>query len=79
MLAALARGLHWSEAEAKEFRRDLDFYAHAPSSAFADRCALLLDPSMLEQARRAAVQFQVEVENTAGRLLRSVLRLQRRH
>ncbi len=78
LLASLARGLRWSKTDLGEFRRDLDFYAHAPASAFADRCALLLDPSMLEQARHAAIRFQVEIENTAVKLLRGVLRLRRK-
>jgi hypothetical protein len=35
---------------------------------FADRCALLLDPAMMEQARRAASEFEVEIGRAAARM-----------
>ncbi len=41
---------------------------------FVGRVALLLDPSMLEQARRAARKFHGEVELLARKLLRQTLR-----
>jgi len=41
---------------------------------FVGRVALLLDPSMLEQARRAARKFHGEVERLAQKLLRETLR-----
>ena len=62
-----------AEAEAQAFRRDLETYTRwrgrdllAPSrrrdaqdgSPFPDRCAILLDSAMMEQARRAAAEFQ---------------------
>jgi len=34
--------------------------------------ALLLDPSLMEQARRAAAKFQVELNAAADRTLRTV-------
>jgi hypothetical protein len=37
-----------------------------------DRVALLLDPSLMEQARRSAGKFQVEINATADRVLRKV-------
>jgi len=37
---------------------------------FADRVAMLLDPSLMEQARRAAAKFQVEINASADRILR---------
>jgi hypothetical protein len=40
---------------------------------FVGRVALLLDPSMLEQARRAARKFHAEVERLARKLLRQTL------
>jgi len=60
------------EAEAKAFARDLGIYSswlernpklHAQgklsdSAPFPDRCAILLDPAMMEQGRRAAALFQ---------------------
>jgi hypothetical protein len=41
---------------------------------FVGRVALLLDPSMLEQARRATRKFYGEVEQLAQKLLRQTLR-----
>jgi len=41
---------------------------------FVGRVALLLDPSMLDQARRAARKFHVEVARLAQKLLRQTLR-----
>ena len=41
---------------------------------FVGRVALLLDPSMIEQARRASRKFYGEVERLAQRLLRQTLR-----
>jgi hypothetical protein len=40
---------------------------------FVGRVALLLDPSMLEQARRSAREFYVEVERLGQRLLKQTL------
>jgi len=40
----------------------------AGESPFADRCALLLDPSMMEQARRAAAAFETEIARTGARI-----------
>ncbi len=40
---------------------------------FVARVALLLDPSMLEQARRAARKFHVELGPLARKLLRKTL------
>ena len=37
-----------------------------------DRTALLLDPSLMEQARRAAGKFQMELNAAADRVLRGV-------
>ncbi|MBZ5643375.1 MAG: hypothetical protein LAO19_11490 [Acidobacteriia bacterium] len=41
---------------------------------FVGRVALLLDPSMLEQARRASRKFHAEVERLAQNLLKETLR-----
>jgi hypothetical protein len=61
-------------ADRSAFDRDLEMYrdwrlrggsraaaSSAVESPFADRCALLLDPSMMEQARRAASAFESEL------------------
>jgi hypothetical protein len=82
-LASLGRSLEWSladtAAESAAFRRDLEMYQRwssgspagrdvARESPFADRCALLLDPAMMEQARRAASEFEVVVDRAAARM-----------
>jgi hypothetical protein len=41
------------------------------SGPFVDRTALLLDPSLMEQARRAAGKFQMELDTAADRVLRT--------
>jgi len=38
-------------------------------SPFYDRCALLLDPSMMEEARHAAAEFEKEVVRAAARIM----------
>jgi len=87
--ASLGRALRWSPADADEFLRDLEIYSQlapvekTPSpgraavrtdGAFVDRCALLLDPSMFESARRAAHRFQGEVERLADKTISGILR-----
>jgi hypothetical protein len=84
---ALGQALEWTDEDAREFWRDLEIYrmlsgkAHAQSTRqrsgmvsgpFVDRVALLLDPSLMEQARRAAGKFQVEIDGAADRVLRKV-------
>lgn len=46
-------------------------------SPFVGRTALLLDPSMLEQARRAARKFHGEVERLTQKFFRQTLRIRR--
>jgi hypothetical protein len=65
-----------AQSEAEAFRRDLETYTKwrardplspprrsgAPDgSPFPDRCAILLDAAMMEQARRAAAEFQTDL------------------
>jgi hypothetical protein len=85
---ALGQWLEWSDADAQEFWRDLECYErlNAPernpgsarsakgnvSGPFADRVAMLLDPSLMEQARREAGKFQNELSAAADRLLQKV-------
>jgi hypothetical protein len=85
---ALGQSLDWSDDDAQEFWRDLELYekltarelrrpagrvTRAPASGpFVDRVALLLDPSLMEQARRAAGKFQLELHAAADRVLRRV-------
>jgi len=82
---ALGQSLSWSEEDAQEFWRDLELYEMlaarepsrpagraAASGPFVDRVALLLDPSLMEQARRAAGKFPLEINAAADRVLRKV-------
>ena len=85
---SLGQSLDWADDDAQEFWRDLGFYeklsagqprrtsgsvARAPASGpFVDRVALLLDPSLMEQARRAAGRFELELHASADRVLRNV-------
>jgi hypothetical protein len=43
--------------------------AQTQVSPFCDRCALLLDPSMMEEARQAAAEFETEVVHAAARIV----------
>src|ERR1700722_131811 len=82
---ALGQALTWDNDDAQQFWRDLELYEMlsarepsrparraAASGPFVDRVALLLDPSLMEQARRAAGKFQLEIDAAAGRVLRRV-------
>ena len=44
----------------------------APSDPFVDRVGFLLDPSLMDQARRTAGKFQLELSGAAGHVLRRV-------
>jgi hypothetical protein len=86
--AALGAQLRWTPADIAEFQSDqlllTQMSAAQPRSTkpgrgaapgpFADRCALLLDPSMLEKARQAAARFQLEVESLAEKVLAGVFK-----
>jgi len=83
-LEALGRNLEWPlterETEAEAFRRDLETYTSwhhrdgtAPAKAktgspFPDRCAILLDSAMMDQARRAATKFQSDLLHASKRI-----------
>ena len=82
---ALGQALGWTNDDAQEFWRDFELYEmlstrepsrsagrSAASGPFVDRVALLLDPSLMEQARRAAAKFQPEINAAADRVLRRV-------
>jgi hypothetical protein len=71
-------------AEAQALDRDLEMYwrwgqrsalasqprrVAAGESPFADRCAILLDPPMMEQARRAAALFETQIVRVGARIL----------
>lgn len=85
---ALGQGLNWKNEDAGEFWRDLELYEKlsnrdswsgagsygrtGASGPFVDRTGLILDPSLMEQARRAAAKFQVQLNAAADRVLRKV-------
>jgi hypothetical protein len=85
---ALGQALDWTEDDARQFWRDFSLYERLSSKEprrnsrnagrggvsgpFVDRTALLLDPSLMEQARRAAGKFQWELNAAADRVLRKV-------
>ena len=85
---ALGQSLDWTDDDAEEFWRDFGLYeklsaieprrfsgkaASAPGSGpFVDRVAILLDPSLMDQARRAAGRFELELRAAADRVLRKV-------
>lgn len=85
---ALGQALQWTDDEAEEFWRDLELYeklmAHEPhraaaanrrfsvSGPFVDRVGLLLDPSLMEQARREAGKFELDLKAAADRVLRTI-------
>lgn len=91
---ALGRSLDWTDRDAEEFWRDLELYEQlaareprrpalrasrtAASGPFVDRVAMLLDPSLMEQARRAAGKFQIELHAAADRILRRTFAPRRR-
>lgn len=71
------------ETEAQSFWKDLDTYASwvkdngaaqssgsglKTGSPFPDRCAILLDSAMMDQARRSAARFQSELLNAGRRI-----------
>lgn len=85
---ALGQALEWTERDAEEFWRDLELYEKlraveqkrsgrsaraVPTGPFVDRVAFILDPSLMEQARRATAKFESELDGAADRVLRTVL------
>lgn len=88
LLAALTRAHQWSAGDALDFQSDLALYAQMLARAprqtrrrkpfevaegpFVDRCALLLDPSMMEKARFAAGRLLVELERVTCRLVEKI-------
>jgi hypothetical protein len=82
---ALGTALHWEQEDLDAFWRDRELYeslkpveqkkpgrgkfAAPPSGPFADRCGFLLDPSLLEFARRAAAKFRTELHTVASAVL----------
>jgi nucleotide-binding universal stress UspA family protein len=88
LVASLAEKLSWAPEEREAFGRDLGLYlrldprggegrvgrARPPEGPFVDRSALLLDPPMLAQARRAAAAYLAELEAHGERAFRRAFR-----
>lgn len=89
-LTFLGGSLAWDNEERESFRRDLTMYMRlaeregrrlgprrgkAPAAgAFVDRCAFLIDPSMMMQAREASGRYQIELESCADEAVRAAFR-----
>jgi hypothetical protein len=89
LLAGIASGSNWTAGDAMEFRSDLEIYRHlsavvaaralatrariVPAGPFVDRCAILLDPSMIENASRAAGKLLLQLEAQSEKLFQEVL------
>lgn len=85
---ALGQALDWNDDDADQFWHDLELYEKLgtrppqrragrasrviASGPFVDRVGLLLDPSLMDQARRAAGKFEGELNSAADRVLRKV-------
>ena len=91
VFAALGQALRWTQSDFEEFARDYDLYESAgahdaasrrgakagASGPFVDRCGLLIDPSMLEQARRAAGKFETLLRGVTLQALKRVFATRR--
>lgn len=84
---ALGQALNWGKEDAQGFWRDLDVYQKlaaralsdskrslqsAASGPFAERVAILLDPSLMEEARRASAKFQLVLNAASDSVLKKV-------
>lgn len=92
--AALGEGLNWGASEAEEFLGDFELCRQmaarvpaggrprragdSPAVPFVERCALLLDPSFLDKAQRAATSLLEQLEALAGKILAAVFRPRRK-
>jgi hypothetical protein len=84
VIAAIAKESNWTAGDAMEFRGDLEIYRHlsavvaarasstrsriVAAGPFVDRCAILLDPSMIENASRAAAKLLLQLELQSEKL-----------
>jgi len=88
---ALGQALNWREEDFREFSRDFDLYqriglrrgsttrspANVAEGPFVDRCGLLLDSSMLDQARRVAGRFEGQLHSIADQVIKRVFATRR--
>jgi len=93
-LNSLGQQMRWMAADREEFREDLELYAriavrlprspaarkpgYPTEGPFVDRCALLLDPSLLDKARQSAGKFQVQLEAVAEEILQATFKKKRK-
>ncbi len=89
LVAAIAKESNWTAGDAMEFRGDMEIYRRLTAAVasrasttrsrivvagpFVDRCAILLDPSMIENASRAAGKLLLQLESQSEKLLEEVL------
>jgi hypothetical protein len=89
LIAAIAKESNWTAGDAVDFRSDLEMYRHLSAvvaarasttrsrivvaGPFVDRCAILLDPSMIENASRAAGKLLLQLELQSEKLLEEAL------
>lgn len=89
LIVALAKESGWTAGDAMEFRSDLEIYRHltavaaarvastrsriVPAGPFVDRCAILLDPSMIENASRAAGRLLLQLQTHSDKLFQEVV------
>ncbi len=91
---ALGRSVGWSKEDFDDFCRDIGLFRRlygevpraqkrsrvlaTPKGPFVDRCGLLLDAPMLDQARHAAAKFEAELIATASVVLMRVFSRRKR-
>jgi hypothetical protein len=87
-LAGLRQALSWTPGELEMFRHDLDLYkrldagesrpprarraSNVVGGPFVDRCGIILDPAMLDKARRAAGKFETQLRAITEEILKKV-------
>jgi hypothetical protein len=87
---SLAETMEWPREELDRFWRDLDLYMQCLRARgtrprrkktdlgpFADRCGFMVDPAMLNRARRAAARLQEELDSKAHRIVSAAFRAAR--
>jgi hypothetical protein len=83
----LAELMSWRREHLERFWSDLDLYTQCLRTQqvrrrkrkddlgpFADRCAFMLDPAMLDRARRAAAKFHDELARSTRKILAAAFR-----
>ena len=69
----IAKSSRPGSGASKPARYASQFQRSGATGPFVDRCAFVLDPSMMENARVASARFLREVESTADRLFEEAL------